>query len=96
MNLLEALRVAWGAMTTNKLRSLLTMLGIIIGVGAVVGMLAIGDGYAQWIDAEFAKLGIGTFYVNPQVENPDENENLRPRLTAADAKAVLQPGGRPP
>jgi putative ABC transport system permease protein len=95
MSIIEAFRVAWGAMLTNKLRALLTMLGIIIGVGAVVGMLAIGDGYAQWIDAEFDKLGVGTFYVNPEIDNPDEDESLRPRLTAADAAAVLQPGRAP-
>jgi putative ABC transport system permease protein len=82
-------------MLTNKLRALLTMLGIIIGVGAVVGMLAIGDGYAQWIDAEFNRLGVGTFYVSPEVDDPEENESLRPRLTAADAAAVLQPGRAP-
>jgi putative ABC transport system permease protein len=95
MSVIEAFRVAWGAMLTNKLRSLLTMLGIIIGVGAVVGMLAIGDGYSEWINAEFDKLGVGTFYVNPQVEDPEENENLRPRLTASDAVAVMQPGRAP-
>lgn len=61
MSLSEAFRVAWEAMSSNKLRSLLTMLGIIIGVGAVVGMLAIGDGYSRWVDAEFERLGLGTF-----------------------------------
>jgi putative ABC transport system permease protein len=95
MSIIEAFRVAWGAMLTNKLRALLTMLGIIIGVGAVVGMLAIGDGYAAWIDAEFNKLGVGTFYVNPEVDDPEANENLRPRLSAADAAAVLEPGRAP-
>jgi putative ABC transport system permease protein len=97
MSLLEAFRVAWGAMLTHKLRALLTMLGIIIGVGAVVGLLAIGDGYSQWIDAEFDQLGVGTFYVNPRIENADapENQSLRPRLTAADAAALLQPGRAP-
>jgi putative ABC transport system permease protein len=95
MSFAEAFRVAWGAMMTHKLRSILTMLGIIIGVGAVVGMLAIGDGYSKWIDAEFNQLGVGTFYVNPRVDSTDENETLQPRLTAADAEALMQPGRAP-
>ncbi|HMQ33768.1 MAG TPA: ABC transporter permease, partial [Chloroflexaceae bacterium] len=95
MSLLESFRIAWGAMLTHKLRALLTMLGIIIGVGAVVGLLAIGDGYAKWIDAEFDKLGIGTLYVNPEVDSDDENETLQPRLTASDAAALAAPGRAP-
>ncbi len=95
MSFTEAFRVAWEAMASHKLRSLLTMLGIIIGVGAVVGLLAIGDGYSRWIDAEFERLGIGTFYVNPQVDSPDPDEPLQPRLTAADAEAITAPGRAP-
>jgi putative ABC transport system permease protein len=95
MSIAEAFRVAWAAMMTHKLRSFLTMLGIIIGVGAVVGMLALGDGYSKWIDAEFNQLGVGSFYVNPQVDSEDEDETLTPRLTAADAAAIMQPGRAP-
>ncbi len=97
MNLIESFRIAWGAMMSHKLRSLLTMMGIIIGVGAVVGMLAIGEGYSAYIDAEFDELGVGTFYVNPQIDTQDdlEQETLRPQLTAADAEALMQPGRAP-
>ncbi len=95
MSLIESFRIAWASMLTHKLRALLTMLGIIIGVGAVVGLLAIGDGYSKWIDAEFDQLGVGTLYVNPQVDSEDEDETLRPRLTAADAEALLAPGRAP-
>lgn len=95
MSLTEAFRVAWESMTSHKLRSLLTMLGIIIGVGAVVGMLAIGDGYSRWVDAEFERLGLGTFYVNPRVDSPNPDEPLEPRLTAADAEAIMAPGRAP-
>jgi putative ABC transport system permease protein len=82
-------------MLTHKLRALLTMLGIIIGVGAVVGLLAIGEGYAAWIDSEFTELGVGNFYVNPEVDSSDDDETLRPQLTAADAYALLAPGIAP-
>ncbi len=95
MSLLEAFQVAWASMLSHKLRALLTMLGIIIGVGAVVGMLAIGEGYARYIDVQFNSLGVGTFYVNPQVDSKDDAETLKPRLTAADAEALLQPGRAP-
>ncbi|PDW03832.1 ABC transporter permease [Candidatus Viridilinea mediisalina] len=95
MTLIESFRIAWGAMLTHKLRALLTMLGIIIGVGAVVGMLAIGEGYARWIDAEFEKMGVGTLYITPRVDSQDEHENLAPRLTASDAAVLTQPGRAP-
>ena len=95
MSITEAFRVAWGAMLTHKMRALLTMLGIIIGVGAVVGMLAIGEGYSRWIDSEFTELGVGNFYVNPQVDSDDRDETLLPRLTSADAAAILAPGRAP-
>ena len=95
MSLLEAFQVAWASMLSHKLRAFLTMLGIIIGVGAVVGMLAIGEGYARYIDAQFNSLGVGTFYINPQVDSKDEAETLKPRLTAADAVTLVQPGRAP-
>jgi putative ABC transport system permease protein len=95
MNILESFRIAWTALFTHKLRALLTMLGIIIGVGSVVGMLAIGNGLGQWIEGEFNKLGIGIIYINPQVDSDETNETLRPQLTAADAEALMQPGAVP-
>lgn len=95
MNLTESFRIAWQALLTHKLRSLLTMLGIIIGVGAVVGMLAIGNGLAAFFQQEFNRLGIGVFYVSPQVERSSDEEEVEPRLTAADAAALLEPGVAP-
>ncbi|MCU0490998.1 MAG: ABC transporter permease [Chloroflexaceae bacterium] len=96
MNFLESFRVAWAALVSHKLRSLLTMLGIIIGVGAVVGMLAIGNGYAAFIQSEFKKLGVGVFYLNPSIESRDASEQQQqPRLTAEDADAIMRPGAAP-
>ncbi|MEI7772811.1 MAG: ABC transporter permease, partial [Chloroflexales bacterium] len=95
MSIIEAFRVAWQAMLTHKLRSLLTMLGIIIGVGAVVGMLAIGDGYQIFIQREFNKIGVGVFYINPSVDSKNSAETLRPQLRAEDAAAILRPGAAP-
>jgi putative ABC transport system permease protein len=95
MNLFESFRVAWIALVSNKMRALLTMLGIIIGVGTVIGTLAIGNGYSNFIESEFGKLGIGRLTISPQLDPAAGDEALTPRLTAADADALLQPGVAP-
>ena len=51
------LRIALRALARNKLRAFLTMLGIIIGVGAVIAMVAIGEGAKSTIRAQIAALG---------------------------------------
>jgi putative ABC transport system permease protein len=95
MNIIESFRIAWTALMSNKGRSLLTMLGIIIGVGAVIGMLAIGNGLSDFFQSEFRKLGVGVFYISPQVDSTDPDVNEAPRLTAEDAEAILGPGAAP-
>src|SRR5215212_140764 len=95
MNIFEAIRVAWTALTINKVRALLTMLGIIIGVGTVIGMLAIGNGYSNFIESEFGKLGVGRLTISARIDPSASDENLTPRLTAADADALLLPGAAP-
>ena len=95
MNLLEGFRVAWGALLINKMRALLTMLGIIIGVGTVIGMLAIGTGYSNFVESEFGKLGVGRLTISPRIEPAASDEQLTPHLTAADADALMQPGAAP-
>ena len=57
MNLLALLRVALRALAVNKLRSLLTMLGIIIGVGAVIVMIAVGSGAQARVEEQIRSLG---------------------------------------
>ena len=54
MNSLAAFRSALRALAANKLRSMLTMLGIIIGVGAVIAMISIGNGAKSRIEAQIA------------------------------------------
>lgn len=65
MNILETLRVAWEALLANKMRSILTMIGIIIGVGSVIAVVAIGRGTEAAVLGELQGLGAGTFYVMP-------------------------------
>ncbi len=95
MSIFEAFRVAWTSLMTHKGRALLTMLGIIIGVGAVVGMLAIGNGLSQWFSSEFTKLGVGVFYINPRVDSSSTDTQQAPQLTAEDAAAIMRPGAVP-
>ena len=95
MNIFESIRVALIALRTNKMRALLTMLGIIIGVGAVVGMLAMGNGFRQYLDSQFDQLGIGAFYVFAGSDAKKISDQPAPQLTAADAAALAQPGAIP-
>ena len=58
MNAGQSFRLAIKALTTSKMRSLLTMLGIIIGVASVIVILALGNGVQGMIDEQVDKLGI--------------------------------------
>jgi putative ABC transport system permease protein len=62
---LLTLKVALKALSRNKLRTALTMLGIIIGVGAVVAMLSIGAGAQAAVEANLSSLGVNTIEVYP-------------------------------
>ncbi|HEU4429055.1 MAG TPA: ABC transporter permease, partial [Myxococcota bacterium] len=53
----ETIAVALGALRANKLRSMLTMLGIVIGVGAVIAMIALGNGAQQQVNDRIKALG---------------------------------------
>ncbi len=61
----ETIRVALGALRANKLRSLLTMLGIVIGVAAVIAVVALGRGAQQAVNDRIAALGTTLLTVNP-------------------------------
>ncbi len=65
MNFLESLRVSFRSLTANKLRSTLTMLGIIIGVGAVIALLAIGQGAGAAITSQVQGIGSNLIFVFP-------------------------------
>ena len=88
MNLLESVRVALESIWANKLRSGLTMLGIIIGVAAVCLVVAIGQGGKNQIMAELEKMGSNLFVVYAMSMS---NETITPeeRITVEDAQAIL-------
>jgi putative ABC transport system permease protein len=95
MNIIESIRVAFQALFSNKLRALLTMLGIIIGVGSVIGMLAMGNGFQSFLNGQFAQLGAGNFYVAPFIDSNRLDVVSRARLSAQDAEAIVAPGRAP-
>ncbi|MBF8296915.1 MAG: MacB-like periplasmic core domain containing protein [Bacteroidetes bacterium] len=65
MEFKESLLTALGALVANKLRSLLTMLGIIIGVGAVITMIAIGEGSQKAVIDRIQALGSNLLFISP-------------------------------
>ncbi len=66
----EQLRLALQAIRRNKLRSLLTVLGVVIGVGAVIAMVTIGNGTTAKVTADLAKLGSNLLFVSPGQSGP--------------------------
>jgi putative ABC transport system permease protein len=69
MDLLATLRIAMRALARNKLRSSLTMLGIIIGVGAVIAMVGLGQGAQQQVQAQIAAMGSNMLFVGSGTVN---------------------------
>jgi putative ABC transport system permease protein len=96
---LASLRIALRALLVNKMRSVLTMLGIIIGVGAVIAMIAVGSGAKQRIAEQIESMGANILIV---LSGSSTSGGLRhgtgtvPTLTVDDAKAILSeiPGVR--
>jgi putative ABC transport system permease protein len=88
----EIISVAIGALRANKLRSLLTMLGIVIGVGAVIAVVALGSGAQQAVKDRIAALGTTLLTVSPGQQRGGGGgiaiAGGQQRLTLDDAKAV--------
>jgi putative ABC transport system permease protein len=86
----ETVGVALGALRANKLRSFLTMLGVVIGVGAVIAVVALGRGAQQSVNARISALGTTLLTVMPGqvVRTGIAAETDRASLTIADARAL--------
>jgi ABC-type antimicrobial peptide transport system permease subunit len=65
MNVLEGVRIAMTALGANITRSVLTTLGVVIGVGAVIAMTALGQGASADVQARISKLGPNTVFITP-------------------------------
>ena len=88
MILLESIRVALAALWANKMRALLTMLGVIIGVTSVITMIAIVQGLRQQIMDQFAGNGANLIFVSYQPKVGAVSRAGFGGLTMADARAV--------
>lgn len=65
MNVFEPVKLALLSLRTNKIRSFLTMLGIIIGVSSVILLVSIGSGLQEYITTQFQSLGANTIFIMP-------------------------------
>ena len=81
--LLECLRMAFQGLINNKVRSVLTMLGIIMGVGAVIAMVGLGQGFSAHMSDEFQSMGTNLLSVMKERRVTGAWD-----LTVADAKAL--------
>lgn len=63
MGIKESIRLAFEGLKANKMRSILTMLGIIIGIAAVIGILTVGSGLSSFITDSMSSFGSSTIYV---------------------------------
>jgi putative ABC transport system permease protein len=91
MNLLQVVIEAFRSMGANRLRTVLTMLGIIIGITSVVLLLALGDSMQRFIGKELQALGTNMLYVFPGGSRAAERRmrtNAAPSLTMADAMSL--------
>jgi len=88
MNLTQVLIEALESLSANKLRSGLTVLGIVIGVAAVIAMLAVGSGAQASITGSINNIGTNLLFIFRGAENSDSVRNPRP-LTLGDANALL-------
>lgn len=87
------LNIAMDAVFANKFRSLLTALGIIFGVGAVIAMLAIGSGARQEILDQMKLVGVNNIIIRPLFAEDDAHDELldgrfSPGLSLADARSI--------
>jgi putative ABC transport system permease protein len=92
MNLFEAIRIAANGLLANRLRSTLTMLGITIGVSAVILLVAVGNGEAVQINSQIQSLGANVIYVYPSnaraAGGVSQGFGSAQTLTQADVDAI--------
>ena len=91
MNLTESFLTALDSLRANTLRSVLTMLGVIIGVGAVIGLVSIGNGVQQSVTADFEALGSNLL----TIFTDRDNSGGYPSLTLGDVDALADPLSAP-
>ncbi len=93
MNILRTIRVSLRALSRNKMRSFLTALGIIIGVGAVIATISIGQGAKREVEKRFESMGTNLLFVRPgsrSFRGVHGGGGTYQNITPADAKAIAE------
>ena len=85
----EAVRMAMRSLVANAFRTLLTLLGIVIGVASVVALLAIGEGATSSIVERISSIGTNTLNLQPQ-QAENQRRNMPSRLSFEDADAIVE------
>ena len=86
--ILEAVKLAFQAIQRNVLRSFLTVLGIVIGVGAVIAMVTIGNGTTAKVTADLSKLGSNLLFVSPGQFGPGRASSDAKSFNVRDVEAM--------
>ena len=86
--LFEAFRLALQAIRRNALRSFLTVLGVVIGVGAVIAMVTIGNGTTAKVTADLAKLGSNLLFISPGQSGPGRASSDAKSFNSRDVEAM--------
>lgn len=94
MSLWEAFKLAIGSLTINRLRAMLTTLGIVIGVGSVISLISLGRGVEDFIAAEFQDLGTNLLTVISTRPNSATRTRVDP-ITTIEAAALSDPSIAP-
>jgi len=84
----ETVRLAASAIVRNKLRSFLTVLGVVIGVAAVIAMVTIGQGSSAQVQANVASLGNNVLSIRPGRQMGPGTRDASPKFTLRDAEAL--------
>ncbi|MEE4238860.1 MAG: ABC transporter permease [Anderseniella sp.] len=86
----ETVKLAIEAIARNAMRSFLTVLGIVIGVGAVIAMVTIGNGTTAKVAADMARLGSNLLFVRPGQFGPGRSSAEARSFTAGDISAMIE------
>ncbi|WP_312284194.1 macrolide ABC transporter ATP-binding protein/permease MacB [Yokenella regensburgei] len=84
----EAMSMAWRALAANKMRTLLTMLGIIIGIASVVSIVVVGDAAKQMVLADIRAIGTNTIDIYPGKDFGDDDPRFQQSLKYDDLLAI--------
>ena len=93
INIPSTFKISFRALRVNKMRSSLTMLGIIIGVGAVIAMVAVGAGASKQIAEQISSMGSNLLIILPGTTTSGGvrmGAGTQPTLTMGDAEAILR------